>query len=163
MKMATENSGETAVPIVTAATKRAKIVDDNDEPRFLLQGCEFDSYQDLVFLIARIVKSRNKTFPPEIMRNIANFFTTKRLNPSRTRALRCSSTTAQHSLDQCLVDTENSWWISADGSLRNGRFQFNQSFCCLLVDTQVFSLFHCHNPFVDVILQGEGKNMSNLN
>lgn len=102
--------------------KRAKVmVDDNhDEPRFLLQGCGFDSYQELVILIARIANSSDITFPSEIVRNIVHFFTTKRLDSNKTRALRCSSTSGQHSLDECLVDTENSWWISANGSFRNG-------------------------------------------
>jgi hypothetical protein len=106
--------------VVPSNSRRAKIVDDNDVPRFLMQGCGFDSYQDLVLLIASIAKSEDKTFPPEIFRKIANFFTTTHLDPTKTRALRCSSTSGQFSLDQCLVDSENSWWISASGSLRNG-------------------------------------------
>jgi hypothetical protein len=130
-------------------SKRTRIIDDNEEPRFLLQGCGFDSYQDLVFLIAIIAKSSDTTFPPEIVRNISNFFTTKHLDSSKTRALRCSSTSGQHSLDQCLVDTENSWWISARGSLRNGasRIEINDALrveMCTFCSNYIYSTIQFH-------------------
>jgi hypothetical protein len=102
-------------------TRHGRIPSASDEdPRFLMQGCGFNTYRDLVLLLAHIAKSHSRTFPPEILRNIASFFTTANLDPSKTKALRCSSTSGQYSLEQCLVDTENSWWISAAGSLRNG-------------------------------------------
>jgi hypothetical protein len=127
-------------------SKRAKIVDDNHETRFLLQGCGFDSFADLVCLVARVGKSSDNntnTFPPEIVRNIVNFFTTTHLDSRKTRALKCSSTSGQHSLDQCLVDTENSWWISANGSLRNGtsHISHHHRLDDTLVLRDVYSLF----------------------
>ncbi|KAG7346658.1 hypothetical protein IV203_005727 [Nitzschia inconspicua] len=119
MSIGNDNIGDVLSGVLSPLEK---IGGGNDsEQRFLMQGCGFDSYHDLILLLAKIPISRDKTFPPEILTNVASFFTTARLDPSKTRALRCSSTSGQYSLDQCLVDTENSWWISATSSLRNGR------------------------------------------
>jgi hypothetical protein len=103
-------------------TLSSVVVDDSDEPRFLMQGLGFASYQVLVNLIWKIGRGQHKAMPPEIVRHIATFFTTKRLDPNKSRALTCSSSSGQYSLDECLVDSENSWWISSFGSFRNGEF-----------------------------------------
>merc|ERR1711865_4916 len=58
--------------------------------------------------------------PQEIIQNIALYFTVTKLDPSETRAIACSSSTKQHKLQQCLIDSKSSWWISSMGSFRKG-------------------------------------------
>lgn len=98
------------------------ILDNEGQRRFLMRNSGYSSYQALTQLITKIVsKTQKQTVPQEIIRKIAIFFTTKRLDPKQTRAVRASSALGQYSLDQCLVDSDTSWWISAPGSFRNGR------------------------------------------
>ena len=118
------------------------IMADNadDEPRFLINGTPFSSYQDLTNVIEKLFQADNNEssatksgkrprrpqlstlslLPPEIVRNIATYFTVKKLDPSKTRALSCSSSSKQHNLRECLVDSPSTWWISSYGSFQNG-------------------------------------------
>mmetsp|Transcript_19655 Transcript_19655/g.36688 ORF Transcript_19655/g.36688 Transcript_19655/m.36688 type:complete len:206 (-) Transcript_19655:230-847(-) len=86
-----------------------------------MTGSGFTSYQSLVNVVGKLPKNHKLALPAEICKNVANFFTTRRLDPTKTRAVTCSSTSGQYSLDHCLIDSENSWWISSFGSFRNGK------------------------------------------
>jgi hypothetical protein len=123
MTVETESTSSTTVADKQICDDNVVILDNDGKPRFLMQESGYPSYQVLTRTIGTIVDSKiqNKTIPPEIIRSIAVFFTTRRLDPKETEAIRASSTSGQYSLDQCLVDSESSWWISAFGSFRNGR------------------------------------------
>jgi hypothetical protein len=100
------------------------VVDDierNSPPRYLMRGTAFSSYASLVHLVAKVPRRVGITLPHEILQNIAHYFTVGEVDPSKARALACSSTSGQHSLEQCLIDNDNSWWISSIGSFRNGK------------------------------------------
>lgn len=86
-----------------------------------MKGTEFSSYESLVQLIAKVPQNWGLTMPPEIFRNVANYFTVCPVDPSKTRALACSSSSGQYSLEHCLIDNDNSWWISEFGSFRKGK------------------------------------------
>jgi hypothetical protein len=93
---------------------------NDDGPRFLMDGTGFQCYDHLVHHISKMAKFYDCNLPNEIITNVAGFFTIKPLDPDRTRALTCSSTSGQYSLDHCLIDSESSWWISSTGAFRNG-------------------------------------------
>ena len=101
----------------------AVLLDHDKKPRYLMQESGYPSYQALKETIGRIVDSKiqDRSIPPEIVQKIAIFFTTRRLEPKQTRVNGVSSTSGQYNVEECLVDSENSWWISAFGSFRHGR------------------------------------------
>lgn len=106
------------------AEKPAVAVDDierDEPPRFLMKGTAFSSYASLLQLIASVPQEFGITLPLEILQNIAHYFTVGEVDSSKARALSCSSTSGQYSLEHCLVDNDNSWWISAVGSFRYGK------------------------------------------
>jgi hypothetical protein len=81
----------------------------------------FKSIKSIVHHISQLANAYECTLPNEIiLKNIATFFTVKPLNPDRTKAVSCSSTSGQYSLDHSLIDSESSWWISSTGTFRNG-------------------------------------------
>jgi hypothetical protein len=84
-------------------------------------GTGFPSFESLENLIRTLPSSHGWLLPPEIATHVADFFTVKALNANETRPLACSSTSGQYGLEHCLIDSENSWWISAQGSFRNGK------------------------------------------
>lgn len=109
----------------------------DNEQRYLINGTPFSSYEDLTNMIGKLKPKRRKrqrqlqhsTYAnestsekllPEIIRNIAVYFTVKKLDPSKTRAIGCSSSSKQHELKECLDDSTSSWWISSIGSFQNG-------------------------------------------
>ena len=100
------------------------IHDDDDGPRFLMtESTGFKSIKSLVHQISQLANAYECDLPNEIiLKNIVTFFTVKPLNPDRTKALSCSSTSGQYSLDHCLIDSESSWWISSTGTFRNGTY-----------------------------------------
>ena len=90
---------------------------DDDEQRFLVSGTPFASnYDELTTTLRNVLKLP----PQEIIQNIALYFTVTKLDSSETRAIACSSSTKQHKLQQCLIDSKSSWWISSMGSFRKG-------------------------------------------
>eukprot|EP00536_Pseudo-nitzschia_multiseries_P017139 jgi/Psemu1/292870/fgenesh1_pg.1398_\ len=112
------------------------------KPRYLMNGTPFSSLENLTKIIEALFQARDSasalmereeqtiravakqsvtsSLPPEIVRNIAMYFTVKKIDPSMTRALCCSSSANHHELKQCLVDSTSSWWISSYGSFENG-------------------------------------------
>jgi len=110
----------------------------DNKKRYLINGTPFSSYEDLTNMIGKLKPKRRKrqrqlqhsTYAnestsekllPEIIRNIAVYFTVKKLDPSKTRAIGCSSSSKQHELKECLDDSTSSWWISSIGSFQNGK------------------------------------------
>lgn len=91
---------------------------DDDEQRFLVSGTPFSSYDELTTTLRNVLFT--KLPPQEIIQNIALYFTVTKLDSSETRAIACSSSTKQHKLQQCLIDSISSWWISSMGSFRKG-------------------------------------------
>mmetsp|Transcript_23210 Transcript_23210/g.54777 ORF Transcript_23210/g.54777 Transcript_23210/m.54777 type:complete len:125 (-) Transcript_23210:1501-1875(-) len=116
----------------------------DDEQHHLMNGTSFTSLEHLTNIIKSMYQTRDNEsqqtgrddqrsrsvtqqsvvslLPPEIVRNIAMYFTVKKLDPSKTRVLRCSSSSSSnhHELRECLVDSTSSWWISSFGSFDNG-------------------------------------------
>jgi len=110
-----------------------------DEQRYLINGTSFSSYEDLTNMIGKLKPKRgkrqrqlqysiyanessSKKLLPEIIRNIASYFTVTKLDPAKTRAVGCSSSSRQHEkLKECLDDSTSSWWISSIGSFQNGK------------------------------------------
>mmetsp|Transcript_29142 Transcript_29142/g.78862 ORF Transcript_29142/g.78862 Transcript_29142/m.78862 type:complete len:123 (+) Transcript_29142:170-538(+) len=114
----------------------------DDEQRHLMNGTSFTSLEHLTNFIKSMYQTRDNEsqqtgrddqrsrsvtkqsvvslLPPEIVRNIAIYFTVKKLDPSKTRVLRCSSSSNHYELRECLVDSTSSWWISSFGSFDNG-------------------------------------------
>lgn len=91
---------------------------DDDEQRFLVSGTPFSSYDELTTTLRNVLFT--KLPPQEIIQTIALYFTVTKLDSSETRAIACSSSTKQHKLQQCLIDSISSWWISSMGSFRKG-------------------------------------------
>lgn len=102
-----------------------------------MNGTPFSSFEDLTDAIEHIFTEKDgdssateKKFksgastksqlPKEIVEKIAMYFTVAKLDPCKTRVLGCSSSSMQHDLKECLVNSSSSWWISAYGSFENG-------------------------------------------
>ena len=92
---------------------------DDDEQRFLVSGTSFNNFDELTTTLRNLLLC-TKLPPQEIIQNIALYFTVTKLDSSETRAIACSSSTKQHKLQQCLIDSKSSWWISSMGSFRKG-------------------------------------------
>jgi hypothetical protein len=123
---------------VEASYRRVTMMDTMpDEPRYLMNGTPFSSFEDLTDTIEQICAAKDNDsaptekklksdastkslLPKEIVEKIAMYFTVTKLDPCKTRVLGCSSSSNQHDLKECLVDSSSSWWISAYGSLENG-------------------------------------------
>jgi hypothetical protein len=81
-------------------------------------GC---SYQELCSSISRIPLVREKTLPQEIICKVADFFTVERVVPANVTSVRASSHDSRHDLQESLTMSKQTWWISAFGSMPNGR------------------------------------------
>jgi hypothetical protein len=82
----------------------------------------FSGLRDLIrhidFAAAR---SEFKHLPEEICSNVASFLTVQRCVPSDIEAVAASSMDSLFKLEGCLVDDEESWWLSGEGTMPRGR------------------------------------------
>ena len=59
--------------------------------------------------------------PAEICSHVANFLTVQRCVHSEVEAVSATSMDSIYKLEGCLVDDEDSWWLSSFGSMPGGR------------------------------------------
>ena len=58
---------------------------------------------------------------PDLALHIVQYLTIERVHPEEVQAVRCSSTDGTHPLKECLTVDQSTWWISAPGSMPNGK------------------------------------------
>lgn len=64
-----------------------------------------------------------QTLPADMVKLVLSFLTVKRVKPEEVQATNCSSHDGIHPLSFCLLDHDNSWWLSSHGSMPGGRGQ----------------------------------------
>jgi hypothetical protein len=110
--------------------KKTTIKTNNENDSIMKRGKRQRQNQDQATKISSNNESSSSSssssllvLPNEIIRNIAIYFTVKKLESSNTRAIGCSSSSEHHELKACLIDSKSSWWISSmnEGSFRNGK------------------------------------------
>jgi hypothetical protein len=84
------------------------------------------SYDEIFRLIASINFSprsnRNRqTLPSELVYRVMQYLVIKRVSSEMVRALECSSHDRIYPLQRCLIDDDTSWWLSAMGTMPQGR------------------------------------------
>lgn len=120
----TNNIAKTTNNSIMKREKRRRQHPDNDKDK--------DQDQDQDQLTTVLTSNNNESLPSsslpllpnEIIRDIAIYFTVKKLDPTKTRAIGCSSSSSElHELKECLIDSSSSWWISSinEGSFHNGK------------------------------------------
>ena len=119
----TNNVAKTTNNNIMKREKRRRQHPDNDKDK--------DQDQDQDQLTTVLTSNNNESLPSssslpllpnEIIRDIAIYFTVKKLDPTKTRAIGCSSSSSElHELKECLIDSSSSWWISSihEGSFHN--------------------------------------------
>jgi hypothetical protein len=113
----------------TKTNNKAKTTKDSIMKREKRQRQDHDKDQDQ--LTKTLTLNNNESLPSslpllpnEIIRDIAIYFTVKKLDTTKTRAIGCSSSSSErHELKECLIDSSSSWWISSinEGSFHNGK------------------------------------------
>ena len=84
--------------------------------------CSFDSLQKLVQRVNFDPSGTVKHLPPELSKYVAKFLTVRRVVRDDVEAVAASSMDmAPHTLADCLVDNEESWFMSAAGTMPRGR------------------------------------------
>lgn len=93
-----------------------------DEPLVLASmNCTYSQLQNLVQKINFDQSGTAKHLPPELSCHVANFLTLRKVVRGEVEAVEASSVDSPHSLSECLVDNEDSWWMSAFGTMPGGR------------------------------------------
>ena len=88
--------------------------------RSVIQEINFASRTTAAAAIA--TQPRQQLFLPlELSGYVATFFTVPRVVPSQVEAVAASSLDATHKLTGCLVNDEDSWWLSGFGTMPGGR------------------------------------------
>lgn len=85
---------------------------EEDQPPMILMGSA--SYQDI---IATLDASE---FPLDVAKQAASFLEVKNLEPREITASGSSSTRGDFPLSTTLANEDGTWWISAEGSMKNG-------------------------------------------
>ncbi len=100
----------------TKMSKRKHTESNRTQPLVVMEmGC---SYAELYWMVERI---QSKDLPPEIIHNIASFFTVEAVDSSQIQVVGASSSSGQHPLCEALNESQSSWWISRPGSMPHGR------------------------------------------
>ena len=85
----------------------------------------FDELRGLIRLIDFSENNRDieqsKHLPAELSSYVANFLTVKRCDHSEAEAVAASSMDSMFKLERCMVDDQDSWWLSGFGSMPRGR------------------------------------------
>lgn len=96
---------------------------DDDEPLVLAtMNCTFSQLQKMVQQIKFYPPAGTaKHLPSELSTYVSNFLTVKKVMHDEVEAVAASSEDSPHKLAECLVDNDESWWMSRHGSMPAGR------------------------------------------
>lgn len=83
--------------------------------------CSFDSLQELIQQVNFDPSGTSKHLPPELSKHVANFLTVQKVVRDEVEAVGSSSMDMPHQLADCLIDDEDSWWMSGAGTMPGGR------------------------------------------
>jgi hypothetical protein len=81
------------------------------------------SYDDLIGLIRRlpVVQQGDQSLPNELIHNIGHYFVVNPVQHKQVTAIAASSTVGRFPLGAVLEDNDATWWISAMGSMPQGK------------------------------------------
>ena len=106
-----------------ASTSTEDMSCEQEQPLVLASmECSFDSLQEIVQRVNFDPSGTAKHLPPELSKHVSKFLTVRRAVRDEVEAVTASSMDmAPHKLADCLVDNEESWWMSALGTMPGGR------------------------------------------
>jgi hypothetical protein len=98
-----------------------------EEDPLLVANAKF-SYSEMLALLETLdfhvgSKQHNKqcVLPPELAKQVIQFLIIQRVDSDTVEVVGCSSHDKVHSLQACLSDDENTWWISGEHTMPRGR------------------------------------------